>query len=135
MPPTGIAQHPPAAGAQNQPLLDQIRLDHVFDGVPRFGQGGRQRLNADRAAGVVFGDSPQIAAVHRVQAEPVDFQPCERRIRFVTIHRVGAGDGGEIPHPAQQAPGDARGAAGAPRDLAGAGGGQVQTQLLRAAGV
>src|SRR5205814_304570 len=44
------------------------------------------------------------------------------------IDPAGFGDGSEIAHAAQQAPGDARRAAGAARDLSGAVGGEIEAQ-------
>ena len=80
MPPARLAQHAAAAGAQDQTLLDQIGLDHVLQRVARLGQRRGQRFHPDRAAMVMLGDAAQIAAVHRVQPEPVDLQPGQRRV-------------------------------------------------------
>ena len=133
MPPAGQAQHPAAAGAQDQALLDQIGLDHVFQRVARLGQRRRQRLDADRAAAVVLGDAAEIAAVHRVEAEHVDLQPRQRRHRRSRDRPGGARDGGEVAHPAQQPPGDARRAAGAAGDLGAAVRREVEVELAGAA--
>src|SRR6185437_13534873 len=53
-----------ARRALEQALLDQEWLDDLLDGVARLGQRRRQRLDADRAAGVVLGDGREITAVH-----------------------------------------------------------------------
>ncbi len=75
-----LAQHPAAAGAQDQALLDQVGLDHVLQRVARLGQRGGEGFDADRAAGVVFGDAAEIAAVHRVEAEAVHLQAGQRGV-------------------------------------------------------
>ena len=127
MPPARLPQHAAAAGAQDQALLDQERLDHVLQRVARLGQRGGQRLDADRAAGVVLGDAAEVAAVHRVQPEPVHLQAGQRRVGDRAVDRVGAVHGGEVAHAAQQAAGDARRAAGAAGDLGRALRGQART--------
>ena len=73
---------------RTRPSWIRIRLDHVFQRVARLGQRRRQRLHADRPAGVVFGDAAQIAAVHRIQAEPVHLQPGQRGVGDRAIDRA-----------------------------------------------
>ena len=113
MAPARLAQHAAAAGAQDQALLDQEGLDHVFQRVARLGERGGQGLHPDRAAAVVLGDAAQVAAVHGVQAELVHLQPGQRGVGDGAVDRIVAVDGGEVAHPAQQPPGDARRAAAA----------------------
>src|SRR5665213_555661 len=53
----GVAgDQPPARRALQKALLDQERLDDLFDGVARLRQRGCECLDADRAAAVVLGD-------------------------------------------------------------------------------
>ncbi len=132
MPPARLAQHAAAAGAQHQALLDQERLDHVFQRVARLGQRGGQGLHADRPAGMVLGDAPQVAPVHRVQPEPVDLQPGSAASAMARSIGAVAGHRGEVAHPAQQPAGDARRAARAAGDLGGALGGQRRSRASRA---
>ena len=47
MAPARLAEHAAAAGAEDQALLDQEGLDHVFQRVARLGQGGGQGFDAD----------------------------------------------------------------------------------------
>ena len=45
-----LRQHPPARRALNQSLLQQVRLNHLFQRIAAFRQRRRQRLNPHRAA-------------------------------------------------------------------------------------
>ncbi len=72
MAPARLAQHPAAAGAQDQPLLDQERLDHVFERVARLGQRGGQRLDARpaRRHGARRCGADSAGPSHRARAGP-----------------------------------------------------------------
>ncbi len=134
MPPARFAQHASAAGAEDQAFLNQVGLDHVFQGIARLGQGGGERLDPNRAAGMVFGDAAQVAAVHRVQAQPINLQPVQRGVGDSAIDRRIALNRGEVAHPAQQAAGDPRCPARTAGDLGGTFPGEVKTEQAGAAG-
>src|SRR5258706_14117550 len=68
-----LGQHAAAWGALQEALLQQIRLDDLFEHIALVAERRRHRLDPDRAAAVMLGDRAQIAAVHRVEAPPVDF--------------------------------------------------------------
>src|SRR5580692_6667099 len=78
----GVAGDQPAARrALQEAALDEVGLDDVFDGVARLGQGGRKRLDPDRAAAVIRRDRHEIAAVHGVEAGGVDLARSRRNSR------------------------------------------------------
>ncbi len=106
-----------ARGAGDHADLDQIGLDHFLDRVARFGQARGERLHADRTAAIDVGDHRQVTPVHRVEAERVDLKPGERGIGGAGVHHCLPRHIGKVPHPAQQPPGDARGATRTPRNL------------------
>ena len=71
----------------------------------------------DRPAAVKVGDHGQIAPVHRIEAQPVDFEPGQRPVGHSGVDRVGPRRMGEIAHAAKQPAGNSRGAAAAAGDL------------------
>ena len=77
---------------------------------------------------MVFGDPAQIPSIHGVQAEVIDLQPGQCGVRDMAIHRRIALYERDIPHPAQQAAGNAGGASGPARDLDGAFVGKGKTE-------
>ena len=100
-------------------FLHQIGLDHVFDGVARFGERGGERVGADGAAGIGFDEGMEVAPVERVETVAVDLEAFQRAISGGLVDRLALGVR-KVPHPAQQAQRDARRAAGARRNLDGA---------------
>ena len=134
MAPARLAQHAATTGSQNQPLLDQEGFDDVLQRVACLGQGGGQGFHPDRSAGMVFGDSAQIAPVHRVEAKAIDLQPGQCGIGEFTVDRTRFRDSGKIADPAEQTTGDAGRTAGTPRDFDGAVLGQREIQEFGAAG-
>ena len=66
---------------------------------------------------MVLGDAAEVAAIHRIQPPRIDFQPGEGGIRDGAVDLRLVLDGSEVPHPAQQAPGDAGRPAGAAGDF------------------
>ena len=88
-----------------------------FGALALFGKRRRQRFHAHRAAGVFFRDQGQVAAVHRIEAALVHIEAQQGGIGHLLV------DGGhtrhlrEVAHPAQQAAGDAGGAARALGDF------------------
>ena len=100
--------------------LQQVGLVDVLDRVGLLADRGRQRVHAHRAAAELLDDREQQLAVDLVEAVGVDLEQRQR----VVGHRRGDGAVGahlgEVAHAAQQAVRDARRAAAAAGDLAGA---------------
>src|SRR5262245_24528007 len=111
---------PAALRALQVHLLDGIRLEHVLDRLRVLADHVREVVEADRAAAELLDHGEQQLAVHDVEAERVDVEHLERRVGGGLRHRAVALHLGVVAHAAQQAVGDARRAARAPRDLAGA---------------
>lgn len=109
------------AGALQVALLDEERFVHFFERFGFFADGDGDGADADGAAAVVFGHDAEHAFVHFVEAGGVDFKELEG----------GGGDGlgdaavgallGVVADEVDEVVGDARGAAGARGDFAGAG--------------
>src|SRR5580698_11237967 len=77
--PEGVARdQAPARRALQEAALNEIGLDDVLDGIPRFGQRSRQRIDADRSAAVTDRDRVEIAAIHSVETGGIDFKRRER---------------------------------------------------------
>ena len=74
----GRGGDPPARGALDEPLLEQVGLVDVLDRVGLLADRDRQRGQADRAALELLADRPQDVAVEPVQAGVVDLQQVER---------------------------------------------------------
>ena len=87
MRPCVCRQQPAARRALDEALLDEIGLDDVLDGVARFGQARRDRLDADRPAAEVAGDHRQVAPVELVETERVDLQPGQRLVGDPAVDR------------------------------------------------
>ena len=111
----------------------RIGLDHVLDRVARLGKAGGEGFDPDRAAAVEVGDHQQIAPVHRVEPEAVDFEPVQRAVGRFRVDHVVARRMGEVAHPAKQSAGDARGAARAAGDFVRAVFGDVGAEQARGA--
>ena len=107
----------PARRALQVALLDQVGLDHVLDGVALLADAGRDVVQAHRAAVEAVDHGFEQLAVHDVEALRVDVQHGQRLVRDVLRDVARALDVGVVAHAAQQAVGDARRAARAPRDL------------------
>ena len=109
--PPAFVEHPPACRAGDQAELDEERFDYVFDRVARLGEPRGERFDPHRAARIDLRDHGEIAPVHRIEPERIDFEPGQRRIRDRGGDRPGLPDIGEVAHPPQQSPGDPRRAA------------------------
>ena len=103
MPPANFAEHPSATGAENQTFLDEVGFDHVFQRVARLGKGSGERLDANRATGVVLRDAAEISAVHRVQAQTINLQPVQGGVGDSAIDRCVALNRGEVADASEQA--------------------------------
>lgn len=111
------SRHPTAWRALQIALLDQVRLDHVFDGIGRFADGGGEIVQPDRATAEFFQNCAEQLAIHEVKAEGVDIEHAQRGIRHGEGDVSFRLDFGIIAHPAQQAVGDAGRAARTAGDL------------------
>jgi len=76
-------QHAAPRRALDQPLLQQIGLDHLFQGVAAFRQGGGQGVDADRPAVKFDNDRIEDPAVHGVQAQRIDFEELQGLVRHL----------------------------------------------------
>src|SRR5690606_15044425 len=101
-----VVEAPAARGAGDEAELDQEGFDHIFDRIPRLGKPGSEGFYANRTSLVGLGNHGEVAAVHRVEAERIDFEPGERLVGHFSRDRAITADMGEIAHPAQQAAGD-----------------------------
>jgi hypothetical protein len=116
-----------------KPCWNQERLDDLLDRVARLRQRCRNRLDADRAAAIVYGNRREIAPIHGVELGLIDLERSKRAIGDSAVNRSRLADEGEIAAPAQQPAGNARRAAGAPRDLVCAVGSDRDAEHARAA--
>src|SRR3569623_8615 len=112
--------HPPARGTHEKALLNQKRLQHVFDGAALFADGGGQAVDAHRAAVEFVDEGEQQLAVHHVDAFAINVEHVQRLLRHSAADAAVGLDLGVITHTAQQAVGDARRAARAAGDFSGA---------------
>ena len=133
MPIRFLRRHAPTRGAHQKALLDQVGLDHVFQRAALFGQRRRQRFHADRAAVEILDDEVEQTTVEVVEAFRIDLQHQHRGAGDVMVDVPRSPDLREVADPAQQAVGDARGAARASGDFIGALGGAVDAEDLRRA--
>ena len=109
--------HAPARRALQVALLDQVRLEHVFNRVALFADGGGQVVDTDRPAVELMQDRFEQLAVHQVEADRIDIEHRQRGVsHFARDDAIGL-DLGVIAHAAQQAVGDTRCAARALGDL------------------
>ena len=91
----------PARCAHQQPGLQQIGFDHLFQHVTLFRQHRCQRFHPDRPASIIFGKAGQIAPVHGVEAIGIHLEPGQRRIGNGCGHGVMAIHRRNIAHPPQ----------------------------------
>jgi len=110
--PGARGQHPAARCALEEALLDQIGLDDVLDSVTRFRQAGGDGFDPHRSAAEIAHDHVEIAPVELIEPDAVNRETGQRLIGDLPGHRLGLGHFREIPHPPQQAPGDAWGTPG-----------------------
>ena len=123
-----------ARGALEEALLDEVGLDHVFDGVGAFADGGGDVIEADGAARKFVQHGFEEFAVHHVEAFVVYIEHLQGGIGQGGIHAAVAFHFGVVAHAAQQAVGDARGAAAAAGDFECAVVGQAHLQQGGGAG-
>ena len=102
-----------------KPLLQQIRLVHLFERALFFADRGRDGLDPDRAAVELFDDRFQQQDVHAVEAGGIDLQ-IERGAGDLLRDDRLVLDLGVVAHAAQQTVGDARRAARPAGDFRGA---------------
>jgi hypothetical protein len=96
--------------AGQEALVDQERLDDVFERALVLADGGGERLEPDRAAVELLEQGAQQGEIEAVEAGGVDLEALERETgpRAVDQRARSAVDLGEVAHPAQQAVRDPR---------------------------
>ncbi len=82
--------HAAARRAHDESLLDEERLDHVFERAALFADGGGDALDADRAAVELLDDREQELAIERVEALRIDFEHVERGVGDGSVMRPSA---------------------------------------------
>jgi len=92
-------------------LLNQVGLDHVFNGFALLANAGGDVVQTHRPAVKAVNHCFEQFAVHEVKALRVHIQHLERQVGNVQGNRAHALDVGVIAHPAQQAVGNTRCAA------------------------
>ncbi len=95
-----LREHPAPWRSLEQTLLDEIGLDHFFQHVALLGKRGRERFHACRAAPIIFGNHGKITAIHRVEAQTVDFQLFQGAIGSLGVNSLMPVDGGKVAHTA-----------------------------------
>nr|GEU28642.1 hypothetical protein [Tanacetum cinerariifolium] len=130
----GRRGHAAARRALQKALLDQVRFQHVLDGVGRFADGRRQVADAHRAAAELVQHRFEQLAVHDVEADRIHVEHDQRSVGrglgdvAIAFHfRV-------IAHAAQQAVGDTGRAARAAGDFHRAFGVDIGLEQRGAAG-
>src|SRR5438067_4893676 len=119
----GLARHAAAARlAGDEPDLEQVRFHDLRECFRLVVDRGRHGLQAHGPALVDVHDGLEEAAVELVEPPGVHALAREGSLRNRLRDHAVRLDLGIVAHPPQQAVGDARRAARAPRDLAGAGG-------------
>src|SRR5262245_16933612 len=121
----------PARCPLQKALLDQERLDDVFDGVTWLRQSGSERIDTDRASSVTRSNRRKVTAVHRVQPGRIDFERQQRAVGNFPVDGLGTVDMGKVAHTAQDPPRDARSAARAACNFIGAIRGDADAQDTR----
>ena len=101
----------PARRALQVALLDQIRLDHVFDGVALFADAGGDVVQADRAAVKAVDHRFEQFAVHQIEAFGVHVEHDQGFLGNALVNGAVTFDIGIVAHAAQQTVGNARRAA------------------------
>ena len=100
-----------AGGALQKALLDQVGLDHVFDGAGLFSDTGRDVVQPNGATVEAVDHGFQQFAVHHVKTLRVHVEHGQRAVGNVGGDTARAFDVGIVAHPAQQPVGDTRSAA------------------------
>src|SRR5208282_4496809 len=75
VPVAALREHAPARRALDEPLLDEIGLDHLLEHVALIAEGRGKRLDPRRPAAVVVREAAHIAPVHGVETGAVDLEP------------------------------------------------------------
>src|SRR5258708_8772350 len=126
-------RHAASCRAHQKPLLNQKRLDHVYDGAALLAHRGRQAIDAHGSAFEFLDDREQQFPVQHVEALRIDLQHVERRQCDLAADESAGLDLGKIAHPPQQSVGDARCSSRTLRDAIRSGRLQTQLQDRRAA--
>src|SRR5690606_34068607 len=98
----------PAWRALQISLLDQVRLQHIFDGVTLFADSGRQIVESDRAAIEFEEYGFKQLAIHQIKTDRVHIQHDESRISHFSGDAPRTFDLGIVAHATQQSVRDTR---------------------------
>src|SRR5438067_11917689 len=107
-----------ARRAVEEAYLDEVRLDNLLYALALLADRGRDGADADRPAVELLDDRRQDLAVDLVQAEAVNLHLVQGAPRHLARDAPVVLHLGVVAHAAEQAVGDARRAARAPRYLA-----------------
>mmetsp|Transcript_30695 Transcript_30695/g.60262 ORF Transcript_30695/g.60262 Transcript_30695/m.60262 type:complete len:241 (+) Transcript_30695:701-1423(+) len=125
-----LRQHPPSRRPLDQPLLQQKRLNNLFNRIPAFAQRRTDCIDANRPASIVFGNEKQVAAIRTIKPKIVHPKPRKCTICKGFCDNTIAFNQGKIHHPTQKPPSDPRRPARATRNLARATIMRRHTQLI-----
>src|SRR4051812_8929406 len=127
------SRHAAPRGALEEPALEQVGLVDILDRVGLLAHRHRERRQPDGTAAELLADRRQDLAVEAVQAELVDVEHGQRRVRGARGDDAAVAHLGVVAHAPQEPVGDTRRRAGAGRDRARAGGLDLDAQDRRAA--
>jgi len=102
MPICALRDDTAARCAHDEALLNQERLEHVFDRVAFFADCGCKRVEADRAAAELLQNGQQQPPVHRIEPFAIDVQHIERAGSHLRGDAAVAAHLGKVAHTAQQ---------------------------------
>src|ERR1051326_4955094 len=109
--------HPATVSAIEEPDLDEKGFVDFFNSIGFFCERSGQRIQTDGAALIFLDDREQQLATNRVKAMFIYLEHLERGLRGGDLNFPGATDLGVVANAAQQAIGNARGAAGTGSDF------------------
>src|SRR5512139_3715040 len=115
--PAAAVEAAPSCRPGDEAKLNEIGFDDLFQRVAGFAQSRCKRLDPDRSPAIEVRDHGQVAPVHRVEAEPIDFQPGQGPVGDCGVDRIRAGGMGKVADAAKQPARDARRAAASAGDL------------------
>src|SRR5258708_170115 len=112
-----LRRHATARRPGEKPDLDEVGLVDVLDSLRLLGQRGGDRVQSDRAALELQDQGLQQLAIHRLEADLVNFQHGKRLPCDLDGSPTVAAHLSEVADPAQQSIGDPRSGTRAARDL------------------
>src|SRR5437899_1084042 len=99
---------PSAGRSLNEPLLEEVGLDDLLNGIASLAQRRCDGFDSDRSSAIRLGDQGKIAPIEGVESSPVDFEAGQHGVGEDRIHSLLLLDGGKVPQPLEQSAGDAR---------------------------